>query len=173
MHLEKRSVAALALAASVLSSLVLSLHSTVALSAASPPPGSIAPASRGTNGCLTADPATINSNGTYLIVSVCNGAANQVWDRPGDGTIRNRQNGRCLYTDPATSGQTTTPARLWDCDGQLNQKWTLPGPGQLGLIRNQFDSRCLASSPNANINTAQIWTICHNGPPYNETWGLF
>ncbi|KAG8148555.1 RICIN domain-containing protein [Burkholderia catarinensis] len=173
MSTKNLSVFRFTLAVSLASSLALLLHSTSALSAASPPPGSIAVASRGTNGCLTAEAGTINANGTAVLVSVCNGAENQVWDRPGDGTVRNRQSGRCLDADPATSGQTTAPARLWDCSGQPNQKWTLPAPGQLNLIRNQLDGRCLAASPNGSINGAQLWTICRTGTPYNEAWGLF
>ncbi|MEU5827158.1 RICIN domain-containing protein, partial [Micromonospora tulbaghiae] len=60
-------------------------------------------------------PGSSTTDGTALVLWDCSGAANQIWNRMADTTIRNR--GKCLT---AANGAAT----ISTCGTATNQRWT-------------------------------------------------
>ena len=72
---------------------------------------------------IVVSPSGWSSNDTPIVISDCNGSAEQVWIVEPGGTLQ--ANGKCMdiYRDEKTS---KAPVELWTCNGGLNQQWQLP-----------------------------------------------
>jgi hexosaminidase len=101
-------------------------------------------------------PGANTTDGTRLILWDCHGGANQVWSRPGDGTIR--AIGKCL--DAASE-----LAAIRTCDGSARQQWTYDAATQ----ELRAGGKCLDAYSGATVNnTALILWPCHGGA--NQKW---
>jgi hypothetical protein len=63
-------------------------------------------------------------NGTPVVISDCNGSAEQDWAVEADGTIQ--LNGKCLDVFRQWKANKTV-VELWTCNGGANQQWTAAG----------------------------------------------
>src|SRR5690348_14870075 len=99
------------------------------------------------------------ANGNPIVLSACNGSAEQQWTLPGDGTIRNQ--GHCLAVQHA--GITSmTPVWLYACDGGPAQLWQANGNH---TVVNPHSGLCLADSHSGTADGNPIWVYtCDAGP---------
>jgi hypothetical protein len=63
------------------------------------------------------------TDGTGVVISDCNGDANQQWNINANGTITGVESGLCLDADGAGTA-IGTRVILWSCHGASNQQWT-------------------------------------------------
>jgi predicted alpha-1,2-mannosidase len=99
-----------------------------------------------------------SANGTAIQLSTCNGSASQLWQVPGDGTLRIA--GKCM--DVTSSGTANgTKIQLFDCNGTAAQQWSWTSSG-LSLV-NPLSGRCLddPSSSTVDGTQLQLWD-CNN-----------
>ncbi|WP_441249827.1 ricin-type beta-trefoil lectin domain protein [Kitasatospora sp. McL0602] len=105
------------------------------------------------------------ADGTPVILYHCNGAQNQAWTVPGDGTLRAL--GKCLAV---VGGSTANGAlaELRSCDTTGAQQWTPTG----GELVNPQSGKCLdvPGSNTADSTRLEIWS-CGAAQP-NQTWTL-
>ena len=99
------------------------------------------------------------ANGNPIVLSACNGSAEQQWTLPGDGTIRNH--GHCLAVRHA--GVTSmTPVWLYTCDGGPAQLWKATSSQ---TVVNPHSGLCLADSRSKTADGNPIWVYsCDAGP---------
>lgn len=99
------------------------------------------------------------ANGNPIVLSTCNGSAEQQWTLPGDSTIRNQ--GHCLAVQHA--GLTSmTPVWLYACDGGPAQLWQA---NSNQTLVNPHSGLCLADSHSATTDGNPIWVYtCDAGP---------
>src|SRR6266516_7736064 len=100
------------------------------------------------------------TDGNPVVLSTCDGSAEQQWTLQGDGTIRNQ--GHCLAVQHA--GTTSmTPVWLYTCDGGPAQLWRT---GSNHAVVNPNSGLCLADSHSATADGNPIWVYtCDGGPP--------
>jgi alpha-L-fucosidase 2 len=89
-------------------------------------------------------PGAVTADSTALILWDCSGAANQVWARQADNTIRNR--GKCL-----TAGADATIAT---CGTAANQRWTYDITAR--TLRNQGTGTCLDAYGGGTANNTRL-----------------
>ncbi|MFF3909767.1 ricin-type beta-trefoil lectin domain protein [Streptomyces sp. NPDC001848] len=121
-----------------------------------------APVQSGITGkCLDVNGAN-TADGTAAQIWSCNGAANQVWSRYTDGTLRSL--GKCL---DAAGGNTAngTKVQIWACHGGSNQIWQPYNGG----YRNPASGRCLDDPGFSTTDGTQLqlWD-CNGGS--NQKW---
>jgi hypothetical protein len=136
-----------------------STHSAVIASAAT---GPIVSGYRKTV-CID-DAGDSTANDTKLVMSTCNGSAEQNWTVETDGTLQ--INGKCM--DIRRDGRVNkTPVELWTCHGGANQQWR----AENGTLINPVSGKCL-DDPRFNVTDGiqlEIYT-CNGGA--NQQWGL-
>ncbi|HEY0476129.1 MAG TPA: GH92 family glycosyl hydrolase [Kofleriaceae bacterium] len=107
-----------------------------------------------------------SANGTPIQLSTCNGSAAQLWQVPGDGTLRTA--GKCM--DVTGSGTANgTPIQLFDCNGTGAQQWSWNSASK--ALTNPQSGRCLDDPSSSttdgtqlqlfdcNASAAQQWTL--------------
>ncbi|MEV4523794.1 glycoside hydrolase N-terminal domain-containing protein [Micromonospora tulbaghiae] len=90
-------------------------------------------------------PGAATADGTALILWDCSGAANQIWSRESDNTIRNR--GKCLT---AANGAAT----ISTCGTATNQRWTYDTTAR--TLRNQATATCLDADGGGTANNTRL-----------------
>jgi Ricin-type beta-trefoil lectin domain len=105
-----------------------------------------------------------SANATKVVMSTCNGSAEQNWTVGTDGTLQ--INGKCM--DVKRYGKVNkTPVALWTCHGGANQKWQ----AENGTLVNPYSRKCL-DDPRFNVADGvplEIYT-CNGGA--NQQWVL-
>ncbi len=97
------------------------------------------------------------ANGNPIVLSACNGSAEQLWTLPGDQTIRNH--GHCLAVRHA--GVTSmTPVVLSACDGRAAKLWRATSKQTLV---NPHSGLCLADSHGSTANGNPVWVDACDG----------
>ena len=105
------------------------------------------------------------ADGNPIVLSTCNGSAEQQWTLPGDGTIRNQ--GHCLAVQHAGTAS-MTPVWLYTCDGGPAQLWSM---GSGNEVINPHSGLCLADSHSATTDGNPIWVYtCDDGPA--QQWSV-
>ena len=112
------------------------------------------------------DSGGASANGTPIQLSTCNGSAAQLWQVPGDGTLRTA--GKCM--DVTGSGTANgTPIQLFDCNGTGAQQWSWNSASK--ALTNPQSGRCLDDPSSSttdgtqlqlfdcNASAAQQWTL--------------
>ncbi|MET8231220.1 glycoside hydrolase N-terminal domain-containing protein [Micromonospora sp. NPDC005298] len=116
----------------------------------------------GASGRCVDVPGAATADGTALILWDCSGAANQIWTREADNTIRNR--GRCLAPAGTTNGAAAT---ITTCGTATNHRWTYDTTAR--TLRNQATGTCLdANGGGTANNTAVILWPCTTAT--NQQW---
>ncbi len=104
------------------------------------------------------------SNDTPIVISDCNGSAEQTWTPQSDGTLQ--VNGKCMdiYRDEKVN---KAPVELWTCTGGANQQWMAVN----GTLVNPVSGKCLDDPryDTANGTRLEIYT-CNGGR--NQQWDL-
>lgn len=98
-------------------------HATVAIENCGRKPSQSFHFATGNSGAIKQDTQCLASanKGEPLVVTTCNGGADQDWTFTADGSLRNRAN---LCADIFKFGtRTGTDVIAWDCTGTDNQKW--------------------------------------------------
>jgi len=99
------------------------------------------------------------ANGNPIVLSTCNGSAEQQWTLPGDGTIRNQ--GHCLAVQHAGT-VSMTPVWLYACDAGPAQLWQV---NSNKTLVNPHSGLCLADSHSGTADGNPIWVYtCDAGP---------
>ena len=110
------------------------------------------------------DSGDSTSNDTPIVISDCNGSAEQTWTVPGDGSLQ--VNGKCLdiYRDEKFN---KAPVELWTCTGGANQQWQAVN----GTLVNPASGKCL-DDPRYNTadGTRLVIYTCNGG--LNQQWEL-
>ena len=110
------------------------------------------------------DAGDSTANDTQLVMSTCNGSAEQNWTVETDGTLQ--INGKCM--DVRRYGKVNkTPVELWTCHGGANQQWR----AENGTLINPASGKCL-DDPRFNVTDGiqlEIYT-CNGGA--NQQWEL-
>ena len=103
-------------------------------------------------------------NDTPIVISDCNGGAEQAWTVESDGTLQ--INGKCMdiYRDEKFN---KAPVELWTCTGGANQQWHAVN----GTLVNPVSGKCL-DDPRFNTanGTRLIIYTCNGG--LNQQWKL-
>ncbi|WP_158614797.1 alpha-L-fucosidase [Micromonospora sp. BL1] len=105
-------------------------------------------------------PGSSTTDGTALVLWDCSGAANQIWNRMADTTIRNR--GKCLT---AANGAAT----ISTCGTATNQRWTYDTTAR--TLRNQATGTCLDANGGGTANNTRLilWSC---GTATNQQWRI-
>jgi Ricin-type beta-trefoil lectin domain/Glycosyl hydrolases family 16 len=104
------------------------------------------------------------ANGNPIVLSTCNGSAEQQWTLQPDGTIRNHSH--CLAVQGAGTAS-MTPVWLYTCDGGPAQLWRT---GANQSVVNPNSGLCLADSHSATTDGNPIWVYtCDGGPAQQWT----
>jgi hypothetical protein len=103
-------------------------------------------------------------NDTPVVISDCNGSAEQDWTVDSDGTIQ--INGKCLdiYRERKTN---RAPVELWTCTGKANQQWQAAG----STLVNPISGKCLDDPRFNTTNGTQLALFTCNGGK-NQLWEL-
>jgi Ricin-type beta-trefoil lectin domain len=120
-------------------------------------------ASHHTTKCVD-DLGDSSKNDTPIVVSGCNGSAEQGWAVESDGTLQ--VNGKCMdiFRDEKFN---KAPVELWTCTGGANQQWQAVN----GTLVNPVSGKCL-DVPRFNFTNGtklEIYT-CNHGQ--NQQWVL-
>jgi len=103
-------------------------------------------------------------NDTPVVISDCNGSAEQTWTVESDGTIQ--INGKCLdiYRERKTN---KAPVELWTCTGRANQQWQAVGR----TLVNPISGKCLDDPRYKTTNGIQLTLFTCTGGK-NQLWDL-
>jgi hypothetical protein len=113
----------------------------------------------GTTGAITSgiagkcvnDSGGASANGTAIQLFTCNGSAAQLWQVPGDGTLRIM--GKCM--DVTSSGTTNgTRIQLFDCNGTGAQQWSWSSASK--ALVNPPSGRCLDDPSSSTVDGTQL-----------------
>jgi predicted alpha-1,2-mannosidase len=116
--------------------------------------GALGAIGSGITGKCVDDPGGAGASGTAVQLFTCNSSAAQLWQVPGDGTVRIA--GKCM--DATSSGTANgTKIQLWDCNGSQAQEWSWD-PATRVLVNPQA-GRCLddPSSSTTDGTQLQLW----------------
>ncbi len=111
------------------------------------------------------DSGAATADGSPIILYHCNGAANQSWSVPGDGTLQVL--GKCLDVSGGATADNSKVV-LSSCDGSGAEQWTPTG----ATLVNPQSGKCLdvPGSNSADGTQLIIWT-CGTAQP-NQAWTL-
>jgi hypothetical protein len=104
------------------------------------------------------------NNLTPVVISDCNGSAEQSWTVASDGTLQ--INGKCMdiYREQKFN---KAPVELWTCTGRANQQWQSVN----GTLVNPISGKCLDDPRFDTTNgTKLIIYTCNGG--LNQQWKL-
>ncbi len=103
-------------------------------------------------------------NDTPIVISDCNGSAEQAWAVQSDGTLQ--INGKCMdiYRDEKTN---KAPVELWTCTGGANQQWQAVN----GTLVNPISGKCLDDPRFNTANGTKLFIYTCNGG-LNQQWKL-
>jgi hypothetical protein len=100
-------------------------------------------------------------NGSELWLYECFGASGQLWQAPGDGTLRIYR--KCLDVDALTN---MTPIKVLPCDGSDTQQWSTRHDG---TVVNLAANRCVDVLNNGRVDGTDLVIVdCHRAP--NQRW---
>ena len=110
------------------------------------------------------DLGNATKNDTPVVISDCNGSAEQNWNVEADGTLQ--INGKCMdvYRDEKIN---KAPVELWTCTGGANQQWQAVG----GTLLNPVSGKCLDDPRFNTTNGIQLEIYTCNGG-LNQQWKL-
>jgi len=151
-------IAALGAAALAVAALAVTLS-------ASPAQADVSGALRGVGSSRCLDvPNSSQTDGTFLQINDCSGAANQQWTSTSSGTLTVYGN-KCLDV-PHQATSAGTKVEIWSCNGGANQQWRVNADG---TIVGTQSGLCLDVTGNgtANGTSVEIWT-CNGGS--NQKW---
>lgn len=124
------------------------------------------PVTSGLAGKCLDDNGGATANGTAIQIFTCNGAASQIWQFAGDGTLRTA--GKCL--DVTSSGTANgTKIQLWDCNGTGAQQWSWSS--STGALVNPQSGRCLDDPSSSTVDGTQLQLWDCNGTAAQQ-WTL-
>jgi hypothetical protein len=118
----------------------------------------------GANRCLDV-PGGSQTDGTFLQIFDCNGAANQQWTLTSSNQLTVFGGAKCLDV-PGHATAAGTRVETWTCNGGANQQWRLNSDGTVVGIESGL---CLdvTGAGTANGTAVEIWT-CNGGS--NQKW---
>jgi hypothetical protein len=110
------------------------------------------------------DLGNATANDTPIVISDCNGSAEQTWTIESDGTLQ--INGKCMdiYRDEKKN---KAPVEMWTCTGGANQQWAQDG----GTLVNPISGKCLDDPRWNTTNGTQLRLYTCNGG-LNQQWVL-
>jgi predicted alpha-1,2-mannosidase len=99
-----------------------------------------------------------SADGNPIQIFTCNGAASQIWQVPGDGTLRIA--GKCL--DVTSSGTANgTRIQLFSCNGTAAQQWSHNATTR--ALVNPQSGRCLDDPGSSTVDGTQLQLFdCNN-----------
>ncbi len=113
--------------------------------------GAVGAITSGIPGKCLDDNGGSDADGTPIQIWTCNGSAAQLWQIPGDGTLRIA--GKCL--DVTGSGTTNgTKIQLFTCNGTGAQQWTWNGSDK--ALVNPQSGRCLDDPSSSTVDGTQL-----------------
>jgi len=117
----------------------------------------------GSGRCLDV-PNSSQTNGTFLQIYDCSGAANQQWTSLANGELT-VYGSKCLDV-PNRATTAGTKVEIWTCNGGTNQQWRVNSDGTIVGVGSGL---CLDVTGNgtANGTAVEIWT-CNGGS--NQKW---
>ena len=117
----------------------------------------------GSGRCLDV-PGASQSDGTYVQIWDCNGAANQQWTLTNSNQLT-VYGGKCLDV-PGHTTAAGTRVEIWTCNGGTNQQWRVNSDGTVVATESGL---CLdvTGAATANGTAVELWT-CHGGS--NQQW---
>jgi predicted alpha-1,2-mannosidase len=122
--------------------------------------------SSGMAGKCVDDNGGSDANGTAIQLFTCNSAVAQLWQVPGDGTLRIA--GKCM--DVTSSGTANgTMIQLWDCNGTAAQQWSWNTASK--ALVNPQSGRCLDDPSSSTVDGTQLQLWDCNGTPAQQ-WTL-
>jgi predicted alpha-1,2-mannosidase len=128
--------------------------------------GTTGPITSGIAGKCVDDKGGATGNGTPIQLFTCNGGAPQVWQVPGDGTLRVA--GKCM--DVTSSGTANgTKIQLFDCNGTGAQQWSWNSASK--ALQNPQSGRCLDDPGSSTTDGTQLQLFDCNGTAAQQ-WTL-
>jgi hypothetical protein len=122
--------------------------------------------SSGIAGKCVDDNGGASANGTAIQLFTCNGSVAQMWQVPGDGSLRVM--GKCM--DVTSSGTTNgTKVQLFDCNGTGAQQWTWSSASK--ALMNPQSGRCLDDPSSSTVDGTQLQIWDCNGTAAQQ-WTL-
>jgi hypothetical protein len=117
----------------------------------------------GSGRCLDV-PNASQTDGTYLQIADCSGAANQQWTLTDSGELT-VYGSKCLDV-PGRATAAGTRVEIWTCNGGTNQQWRVNSDGTVVGVQSGL---CLdvTGAGTANGTAVEIWT-CNGGS--NQNW---
>jgi predicted alpha-1,2-mannosidase len=107
-----------------------------------------------------------SADGNPIQIFTCNGSAAQLWQVPGDGTLRIA--GKCM--DVTSSGTTNgTRIQLFGCNGTGAQQWSYNATTR--ALVNPQSGRCLDDPASSTVDGTQLQLFDCNGTPAQQ-WTL-
>src|SRR5436305_13706733 len=117
----------------------------------------------GSGRCLDV-PNSSQTNGTFLQIYDCSGAANQQWTSLANGELT-VYGSKCLDV-PGRATTAGTKVEIWSCNGGTNQQWRVNSDGTIVGVGSGL---CLdvTGAATANGTAVQLWNCTGAG---NQKW---